>query len=318
MKRTGHAKRPGPRIPVSVVIMTKNEERVLRHTLASVACFDEVFVVDSHSTDGTNTIAAELGAEIAQFTWDGEYPKKKEWCLLNLPFANEWVLYLDADEMVTPPLAAELLDLFATGDPVHAGYDVELDYYFLGTMLRHGHKVTKRVLVRADRTSWPHLDDLDVSNMWEVEGHYQPIVAGSVGRLTGRLEHRDRDPLYDYFDRHNRYSDWEAHLRTSGVLSTQVRGARSTRGRRYARLPFKPIAFFLYSYLARRGFLDGRAGFHYAVAHAFYFWQIGVKEVELGDRSTTVDAAPTSIDVTAAEPEQPAAPADAHPDRPGR
>jgi glycosyltransferase involved in cell wall biosynthesis len=286
MTLLGHAKRQDPKIPISVVIMTKNEERVLRHTLASVACFDEVFVVDSHSTDSTNKIAEELGAEITQFTWDGDYPKKKEWCLLNLPFANEWVLYLDADELVTPPLAAELRQLLESGEPEHAGYDVELDYYFLGTMLRHGHKVTKRVLVRADRTSWPHLDDLGVTNMWEVEGHYQPTVDGSVGRLIGRLEHYDRDPLFDYFDRHNRYSDWEAHLRTSRALSSQVRGARSARGRRYARLPFKPAVFFAYSYLARRGFLDGRAGFHYAVAHAFYFWQIGVKEAELVELNT--------------------------------
>ena len=281
MTDPGRVTRRSPKIPVSVVVMTKNEERVLRHTLASVTCFDEVFVVDSHSTDSTHDIAKELGAEIAEFTWDGEYPKKKEWCLLNLPFANEWVLYLDADELVTPRLASELRELFDAGEPIHAGYDVELDYFFLGTMLRHGHKVTKRALVRADRTSWPHIDDLGVANMWEVEGHYQPTVAGSVGRLIGRLEHRDRDPLYDYFARHNRYSDWEAHLRRSGELAAQVRGARSTRGRRYARLPFKPAVFFAYSYVARRGFLDGKAGFHYAIAHAFYFWQIRVKEAEL-------------------------------------
>jgi glycosyltransferase involved in cell wall biosynthesis len=281
MSDAGHVISSEPKIPVSVVIMTKNEERVLRHTLASVTAFDEVFVVDSHSTDATQEIAKSMGAQFAQFTWDGQYPKKKEWCLLTLPFANAWVLYLDADELVTDQLTTELRGLFAAGEPEHAGYDVELDYFFLGTMLRHGHKVTKRVLVRTDATSWPHLDDLAVSNMWEVEGHYQPTVAGSIGRLLGRLEHRDRDPLYDYFDRHNRYSDWEAHLRRSAALAAQVRGARSTRGRRYDRLPFKPAAFFAYSYLARRGFLDGRAGFHYAVAHAFYFWQIGVKEAEL-------------------------------------
>jgi glycosyltransferase involved in cell wall biosynthesis len=267
------------RIPVSVIVMTREEERVIRHTLESVRDFDQVFVVDSQSTDATCAIAGEFDVEVVQFTWDGGYPKKKEWCLLNLPFKHDWVLYLDADELVTPALATELRELLSpTGPgPQHAAYDVELDYYFLGRMLRHGHKVTKRVLARRDRITWPRMDDLGVANMWEVEGHYQPIVNGTIGRLAGRLEHNDRDPLFDYFARHNRYSDWEAHLLDRQAVADQVRGARSARGSRYARLPFKPAVFFLYSYVLRRGFMDGRAGFHYAVAHAFYFWQIGVK-----------------------------------------
>jgi glycosyltransferase involved in cell wall biosynthesis len=267
------------KIPVSVIVMTKNEERVIRHTLQSVQDFAQVFVVDSHSSDATCEISKGFDVEVVQFTWDGGYPKKKEWCLVNLPFAHDWVLYLDADELVTPALVEELRSLLSpTGPaPQHAAYDVELDYYFLGRMLRHGHRVTKRVLARRDRLSWPRIDDLGVANMWEVEGHYQPIVAGSVGRLRGRLEHNDRDPLFDYFARHNRYSDWEAHLLDRAEEAQHVQGVRSRRGRRYARLPFKPAAFFTYSFLLRRGFLDGRAGFHYAVAHSFYFWQIGVK-----------------------------------------
>jgi glycosyltransferase involved in cell wall biosynthesis len=274
-----------PRIPVSVIIMTKNEERVLPHTLGSVADFDQVFVVDSHSDDNTCVIAKNGHAEVVQFTWNGQYPKKKEWSLLNLPFRNDWVLYLDADELVTPRLAEEIHLLLSAGTP-HVAFDVELDYYFLGTLLRHGHKVTKRVLLRRDRISWPHVDDLGVVNMWEVEGHYQPLVEGSVGSLTGTLAHNDPDPLYDYFARHNRYSDWEAHLLDRQERAGSVQGARSKRGRRYANLPFKPTAFFLYSYFARFGFLDGKAGFHYAVAHAFYFWQISVKRTE---RSQSTD-----------------------------
>lgn len=272
-------------IPVSVIIMTKNEERVLPHTLASVAEFDQVFVVDSHSDDATHRIADEAGAEVVLFTWDGRYPKKKEWCLLNLPFKNDWVLYLDADELVTPELAAELLALFERGEPQHAAYDVELDYWFLGRKLRHGHKVTKRVLARQDRMTWPHVNDLDVATMWEVEGHYQPVIDGTIGRLRGTLEHNDRDPLFDYFARHNRYSDWEAHLLTHRGVASSVQDARSRRGRRYARVPFKPMAFFVYAYVARLGFLDGRAGFHYATAHAFYFWQILLKHHEMASLS---------------------------------
>src|SRR5689334_17244297 len=102
-------------IPISAIIMTKNEERVLPHTLKSVAEFDQVFAVDSHSQDDTCEIAKGMKAEVVQFTWDGQYPKKKEWSLLNLPFRNEWVLYLDADELVTPGLASELRLLLSNG-----------------------------------------------------------------------------------------------------------------------------------------------------------------------------------------------------------
>ena len=275
---------PRTKIPVSVIIMTKNEERVLAHTLQSVSEFDQVFVVDSLSEDRTCTIAKEMNAEVVQFTWNGQYPKKKEWSLLELSFRNDWVLYLDADELVTPSLAEELKLLMSTGTQ-HAGFDVELDYYFLGTLLKHGHKVTKRVLLNRKAVTWPHIDDLGVTNMWEVEGHYQPLIGGSVGRLVGRLEHNDRDPLYDYFARHNRYSDWEAHLLRNQDVAEDVNGVRSRRGRRYANIPFKPVAFFAYSYFARRGILDGRAGFDYAIAHAFYFWQIKLKQRELSLRT---------------------------------
>ena len=272
---------PPQAIPASVVIMTKNEERAIRATLESVSDFAEVFVVDSHSTDRTCEIASEFDVTIAQFTWDGGYPRKKEWCLDHLPFSHDWILYLDADEIVPSTLALEIRHALNANSPGVSGYDVELDYYFLGRRLRFGHRVTKRVLLRRQATTWPRPDDAAVPTMWEVEGHYQPVVDGRIEQFRSRLEHRDPDPLYDYFARHNRYSDWEAHLLTNPEVASSVRTMRTARGRRYASVPFKPLAFFLYSFLVRRGFLDGRAGFHYAVAHAFYFWQIGVKRLDL-------------------------------------
>lgn len=271
---------PRGTIPVSVIVMTKNEERAIRDTLHSVRDFAQVFVVDSSSTDATCDIARELGATVVPFTWDGAYPKKKEWSLQQLPFDHDWVLYLDADERVSPELAQDIREAVSAGHARHAAFDVELDYYFLGRKLRHGHRVSKRVLLRRRTATWPRPNDLKVASMWEVEGHYQPAIDGSIGRLRHRLHHQDPDPLYDYFARHNRYSDWEAHL-LAQKSAADVQAVRSDRGRRYARVPFKPLAFFLYSFVARRGFLDGRAGFHYAVAHAFYFWQISLKRREL-------------------------------------
>ena len=264
-------------LPVSVVILTKNEELAIEACVSSVSGFDEVFVVDSGSTDRTVELAEKLGATVISFDWNGQYPKKKQWALDNCPISNDWVLMLDADEVVTPELTREIARLDLTTNIT--AYDVMLDYVFLGRRLEHGHKVSKRILLRRDRNVFPVVDDLGATNMWEVEGHYQPVTDGEVGRLKSSLLHEDREPLFHYFERHNRYSDWEAHLASSE--RKQVAEARSKQGQVFDRVPFKPLAFFVYSYLARRGFRDGAAGFHYAVAHAFYFWQIGVKRSEL-------------------------------------
>ena len=88
------------RVSVSVVIPTKNEAHNLERCLRSVSWASEIYVVDSQSTDSTCRIAAECGAKVVQFEYGGGWPKKKNWALANIPFANEWVLLLDADEVV--------------------------------------------------------------------------------------------------------------------------------------------------------------------------------------------------------------------------
>jgi glycosyltransferase involved in cell wall biosynthesis len=269
-------------IPVSVVVMTKNEERNIASALASVKDFDEVFVVDSASTDCTRKIATRLRAKVVDFTGNGGYPKKKQWCLENVPFSHDWVLYLDADEVVTPVLASEIAAIL-TRDFSELGFLIALDYVFLGRKLRYGHRVYKLALINRHCSRFIDYDDLDASNMWEVEGHYQPHVEGKVGRLRGRIEHRDHDDLFHFFDRHNKYSDWEAVLRTKGVLSSREESQGAGRGlvkRAFRRMPFQGAAFFVYGYVGRLGFLDGRPGLHYALAKSFYYWQTGIKAQE--------------------------------------
>ncbi len=270
-------------IPLSVVVLTKDEESNIAKCLRSVERFDEVFVVDSGSTDRTEEIASGLGARVVEFKWNGRYPKKKQWALENIPFTHRWVLYLDADETVTPALAAEIKRLMLT-EPRHSGYFAALDYVFLGKVLTHGQRVYKLILFDRTKGRFLDYDDLEAANMPEVEGHYQPTIRGTTASLKGRLLHDDHDSLYRYFARHNRYSDWEAAARRRGKLvsseEAQPVGRRLLK-RTFAALPFKGIVFFLYSYVFRLGFLDGRAGYHYAVAKSFYYWQVGVKTREL-------------------------------------
>jgi hypothetical protein len=213
------------------------------------------------------------------FRWDGGYPKKKQWCLDALPFTTDWVLFVDADERLTDALVAEIAMLMAQG-PRHAGYYVDGRPVFLGRELRFGAGNRKLALIDRRRARFPTVPDLDVASMWEVEGHYQPDVEGTVGRLRAALRHADDKPLAAWFDRHNRYSDWEAALRADGrmdALIARERGGRRWLKRLLARMPLRPVAVFLHGYVLRLGFLDGAAGFHHALARAFYHWQIGVK-----------------------------------------
>ncbi len=99
---------PSP-VPVSVVVPVLNESRNLPAALASVSWAGQVIVVDSHSTDGTAELARRLGAEVVPFQFTGHGPRKKNWALATLPFRYEWVLLLDADERVPPPLQAAII-----------------------------------------------------------------------------------------------------------------------------------------------------------------------------------------------------------------
>jgi len=267
-------------VPVSAVILTKNEELAIERCVRSLARCAQVIVVDSRSDDETAKLAESAGAEVVEFEWNGRYPRKKQWCLDQLVFSQDWILFVDADEMATDVLLDEIRDTLARPRPFQA-YDVALSYSFLGRRLRFGHRVIKRVLLRVGGVSFPEVDDLDVENMWEVEGHYQPEVRGRVGRLRNVLIHEDPDPLFQYFERHNRYSDWEAHLRVKKARDPSSVRLPTRHGALFRHTPGKPILFFLYTYLFRLGFLDGRAGLAYGVSGLFYYCQIYWKMLEL-------------------------------------
>lgn len=270
------------KVPISVVILTKNEETGIAACLDGVTEFDEVIVVDSSSTDRTCEIARSKGAQVINFSWNGEYPKKKQWSLDNIEYRNHWILQLDADEIPSVELIEELRNLGDVLAGQHVGAaNIGLDYVFTGRILKHGHRVVKRALVRKGAVNFPEVGDLDAPGIGEVEGHYQPEVSGDTITLAGRILHNDRDPVHSWFDRHNRYSDWEAYLRHNPGLRKTVSGSRSKQGKVFDKVPFQPLVFFVYSYVLKQGFRDGKAGFDYAFALSSYYWQIGLKEREL-------------------------------------
>jgi glycosyltransferase involved in cell wall biosynthesis len=267
---------------ISAIVLTKDEEEGLANTLQKLEAFRDLIVVDSGSEDDTVAIARAHGARVVDFKWEGNYPKKKQWSLEHAGASNQWVLLLDADEYPSPALLKELARLDSEiNDSPNGAFDIHLLYRFAGRYLRHGHVVTKRSLLHTQRARFPEVNDLGAPGIREVEGHYQPETRAPIGRLSYRIVHDDRDPVSSWFARHNRYSDWEAHLRMNSKLRAEIASKRTLKGRIFDSVPGKPIAFFVYAYVLRGGFLDGRAGFDYATALAAYYWQIGVKYREL-------------------------------------
>src|SRR5258708_5797187 len=276
-------------IPVTVVIPTRNEARHLQRCLEGIRRFSEVYVVDSQSTDSTVEVARGFGAKLVQFHYHGGWPKKRQWALDSLPFENDWVLLLDADEVLTPDLTDEIEE--AIRDPRLVGYRVFLRINFLGKDLRFGGSgFWKLSLFRRGKGHFEcRLKDQDHS-MSDIEVHEHVVVDGPVYRLRHFLPHHNVESLARYLSKHNDYSNWEARVllqvtEPSVELPPAFFGNQAQRRRwlkkRFFGLPGSPIFFFLYKYILRLGFLDGVPGLIYCALQSTHFFHIKAKMYEL-------------------------------------
>lgn len=258
-------------IPVAVIIRTKNEAARLPRCINSLQnAFAEVFVVDSRSPDGTADIARAHGARVIDFDWNGKYPKKSQWCLENVPATSDWFLYLDADEVMTPGLIVEMKSLLTTHSSsiTFSAFWIAGDPVWQGQRLRRGQSNQKISLFRRGCAFFPSADDLDTP-MGEIEGHYQPAITGRIGRLQNRILHHC-DPLPEWFRRHVRYAETTAMMQGKDFLAHET-GFRAACKKLFYKLPLQGALIFLYGYIWRLGFLDGRAGLDYALARAWYY-----------------------------------------------
>ena len=261
------------KLPVSVVVPVKNEERNIAACLESVTWADEIWLVDSHSTDRTCEIAEQFGAKVTQFDYTGGFPKKENLALQILAFKNEWVLLLDADERVMPELQTEITEVLDSNNCAD-GYYLNRRLIFLGRWIKHcgwypswNMRLFKHRLGRFER---PHAED--VENAGDVEVHEHVLVNGRTEYLKHDLLHEDFKSIYHFIERHNRYSNWEARVYSN--LAEGESGASSVNAslfgspierkrfikRLWARLPFRPLLRFVWMYFIKLGFLDGRAG----------------------------------------------------------
>ena len=275
------------RVPVSVIVPIKNEAINLARCLSSVVWADEIFVVDSQSTDGSLNIAQEHGAQVVQFDFSGTWPKKKNWALQNLPFRNEWVFILDADEVLPPEAREEFARVIVdAGDVV--GFWINRRFMFMGRWLRHAYYPNWNLrLFRHALGRYEKLTDADTRS-GDNEVHEHVIVQGRTGSLRCEIDHYAFPSIEVFVEKHNRYSNWEAHVSADRLLSQSVAQIQSGPvGRRRKlkqfsqHLPCRPLLRFLYVYFWQKGFLDGREGYYFARLHALYEFLSVAKAYEL-------------------------------------
>jgi glycosyltransferase involved in cell wall biosynthesis len=275
---------------VSILVLTLNEENNLPACLDTVKWSDDIHVLDSYSSDRTIEIAKERGAHVWFRKFDS-FSQQQNWALENIPFKHPWVFYFDADERVTPELAASIRQ--AVENPgENVAFRVQRRDFFLGTWLKH-----VQMTAFYDRLFRPE------KMRYERLGHCVSKPDGPVGTVTGYLDHYPFSKgIAEWVQKHNFYSTQEAQQtmanRTGGkqfsVKAIFFPGERGERRRNikelYYRMPMRPMVKFLVMYIAKRGFLDGGAGFIYSVLIGFYEMLIVLKtrELEMKAKGQTV------------------------------
>jgi len=276
---------------ISVIIPTLNEARNIADCVASVSWASEIVVVDSGSTDGTQELARDRGARIEGFTWNGHLPKKKKnWALENVRWGNEWVLILDADERVSPELAMEIQQVVQR--PGVDGYFINRKFFFMGKWIRRCGYYTRwnLRLFRHRLGRYEVLVEGD-SGCGDNEVHEHLVLKGTSAHLRNDLVHLAYPDIFTWIEKHNRYSNWEAEVEVSGVRSDANAIGRELAGKRALRtwsrrLPFRPALRFFYSYVLRRGFLDGYEGYVFCRLLATYEMMSAFKAREIRLRET--------------------------------
>lgn len=260
-------------LPISVVILTFNSAETIGATLASAFVFsDDVHVVDSGSTDETLEIASCMGAKLVSHPFES-YGAQRNWAIDSLNLNHEWQLHLDADERVSDSLASELYELFQDNGPPTsiAGYYIPRLIHFHRQPIWHG-GMWPIFHLRLFRSGYGHCETR------KYDQHF--YVDGKSAQLKGPMIDDIRLTLTEWSARHNRWADAEVDeiLNPScfGVISpgegNPVAEKRKLRSTYYkAPLFWRSLGLFLYRYVVKRGFLDGRWGLIFFVLQTFWF-----------------------------------------------
>lgn len=275
------------KVPVTIIIHSLNEEVNIPFALDNVISWaNQVCVMDSDSTDGTQRIVREKGAELYSRSCTREgLVEQRNWALENIPFRNEWVFILDADEQMEPELQAEVERLIRNDDGTKDGYWCRFKLIFMSRWIKRSSMYPSWSL-RLFRHKLVRYEKRDVNS--------HPLVKpGREGYLQEHILNEDRRGFSFYIKRMDEFSTLEARaydkrrrtVSQESLLTGRLFGNRAERRRfmknLFIRLPFRPLLIFVFLYFVRLGFLDGRAGFDYAFFKAACEWAINVKHLEL-------------------------------------
>lgn len=271
--------------PLSIVILTHNEADNLPRCLSSIAGFGEAVVVDSGSADGTPEIAHEAGARIYQHAFKS-FAEQRNWALENCDLDTSWVMFLDADEVVTPEFRE------ATTCAIQSANDSVAGFYCCWKMM-----IGSRWLRRSDSfPKWQFRVLRPGRAMFIDSGHGQKegAVQGEIRYIHEPYLHYALSKGWEsWWAKHNQYSSEEAADRLTRAVSWSDLFAHDPSRRNRAlkpllsRIPAWPLWRFLHMYIFKGGFLEGCDGFNYCANIAWYEFLICLKMAELQRRQAT-------------------------------
>lgn len=276
---------PKRSVPVSVIVLTWNEEVNIGRCLRTVQWAEQVIVVDSGSTDRTVEIASSLGAKVLHHPFE-DYGAQRQWAMTHPEVEHDWVFFVDADEWVSTRLAGEISRTLR--EPQHDVYALRFRLIWQERWIRHAGWYGAWVSRLANRHHSRVVGTL--SEQLESDD--------DIGLLNNDIVDEDLKPFSRWLDKHNQYSSLRASqfiaLRSVSVAKRLTSALRTTPKRRIPRelakqllvphLPLVPIVTFLYLYIIRMGFLDGRQGLWFCTMRAAHQTAVMIKlyEIESG------------------------------------
>ncbi len=273
-------------LDLSVVIPTYNEEKHINNCLQAIGkdFASSIYVVDSNSSDNTVKIAEKFGVNVINFKWDGKFPKKRNWFLINYEIKTKWILFLDADELLTQEFKNEISDTLPITN--HKGFYLNYSNYFLNERLKGGLTMRKLALFMVGNGMYEKIDEDYWSNL-DMEVHEHPIINGSLGSIKSKIDHKDFNGLKRYIAKHNQYSSWEAHRYIKNKSEGGTKNFWTLRQKikyRFVSNPFFGIALFFYQIFILGAWKDGKIGLYFALLKSSYFIQVSSKIYELENK----------------------------------
>jgi glycosyltransferase involved in cell wall biosynthesis len=263
----------------SVLIFTLNEELNLPFCLDSLGWSDDIIVVDSYSKDRTEAICRERGVRFVQHAFEG-FGSQRQWALDTLAITHDWVLILDADERVPQELAHEIDEVLSHVPDTVSAFRVKRRFYFWGRWLRHSSLYPTWVVRLVRKRGIRYVD----------RGHAETqSVDGEIRDLRNDLIDHNLRGIDEWFARQNRYAGQEADYelaeedkgwKAQELVASDPLVRRAALKRLAWRMPGRGPVYFLYSYLWRGGFLDGRDGFVFCLMRSIYQSMVAIKKYD--------------------------------------